>query len=144
MGFFGGLTRENLKVLALKNVVEITFTRRDKNRRPVVRRMIMTLDPLLLNSANGKKVLRFRKPNFPPAYNAASKNLLFVWDIIMEDWRAVPIESCKVHKVIPTRSQKNIANVTENKKAQDEFWEFFRNTIYRMSPREKSAFMDKP
>lgn len=137
------LSRDGLRRLAVTNAVEIQFVRRDKLRRPRMRRMWMTLDPLLLNSALGKKILHFRKPQFAPAYNAASKNLLFVWDIIMQDWRAVPIESVRVVKSIPTRSQKNLNNVGENKKAQQEFWEYFNAEIINMTPQEKSAFMDR-
>lgn len=138
-----GLSRDGLKRLAVTNVVEIRFIRRDANRKPRQRRMLLTLDPLLLNSALGRKILNFRKPNFPAAYNAASKNLLFVWDIIMQDWRAVPVESAIVVKVIPTRSQKNINNTVQNKKAQMDWWEYFNATIAKWTPAQKSAFMDR-
>jgi len=139
------LSRDALKRLALTNVVEIIFTRRDKDRRPRTRRMLMTLDPLLLNSALGKKVLRFRAPRFQASYNAASKNLLIVWDIIMQDWRSVPLEGTRIIPtgVIPTRSQKNINNTLENKKAQQTFWEYFNGTILKWTPAQKSVFMDK-
>ena len=140
------VARESLKRLAYTNVGEIVFTRRDKNRMPTVRRMLLTLDPLLLNSAMGKAVLRFRKPTKPPAYNAASKNLLFVWDIIMADWRAVPCESTRIvaDGVIPTRSQKNITHTGENRKAQQDFWEYFNNSIAKWTPQKKAQYMDHP
>ena len=105
--------------------------------------MLMTLDPLLLNSYAGKKILNFRKPNFPPAYNAASKNLLFVWDIVMQDWRAVPVESSTIVRAIPTRSPKNPNNTIQTRKAQADWWEFFNSTILKMTPGQKSAFMDR-
>ena len=138
-----GLSRDGLKRLAITNVVEIRFVRRDKARNPRQRRMLMTLDPLLLNSALGKKILKFRKPNFPPSYNAASKNLLFAWDIVMQDWRAVPVESSIIIRAIPTRSQKNMNNTILNKKAQTEWWEYFNTTIAKWTPAEKSAFLDR-
>jgi len=139
-----GISRDGLKSSAFKNVLEIVFVRRDKNRRPTVRRMLMTLDPLLLNSELGKKILRFRKPRNAPAYNAASKNLLVVWDIIMQDWRSVPLESIRIARTIPTRSQKNLNNVLENKKAQHDFWEYFNGTVLKWTPAQKSAFIDRP
>ena len=138
-----GLSREGLWKVAKVNVLEIRFVRRDKNRKPRQRRMLMTLDPLLLNSHAGKKILNFRKPNFPPAYDAASKNLLFVWDIVMQDWRAVPVESTVIVRAIPTRSPKNPNNDIQTRKAQADWWEFFNSTILKMTPGQKSAFMDR-
>lgn len=141
-----GLSRDGLKRLALTHAVEIVFVRRDKQRLPRRRRMWMTLDPLLLNSAAGKKILNFRPPKFSPAYNAAAKNLLVVWDIIMQDWRAVPVDAVQVvpgGKTIPTRAVKTPNNLMANKKAQADFWEYFNTVIVKMTPAEKSAFMDK-
>jgi hypothetical protein len=123
------LSRDGLKRLALTNVVEIKFVRRDKTRLPKTRRMFMTLDVMLLNSTLGKKVLRFKKPVNMPSYNAATKNLLFVWDIIMQGWRAVPIESTVVIHAESTRPQKN-------------FWDFFNKTLKNMTPSQKASFMD--
>lgn len=139
------LSRDGLKRLALTHAVEIRFVRRTKGRLPRMRRMWMTLDPLLLNSAAGKKILNFRRPRFSPAYNAASKNLLVVWDIIMQDWRAVPVDAVDViqgGRTIPTRSVKNPTNTKNNKRAQDEFWFYFQTSIAKMTPQEKSSFMD--
>jgi hypothetical protein len=123
------MDRNNLKKIAISHVVELKFKRRDKKRLPKTRRMFCTLDPLLLNSVWGKRILNFRKPRNAPAYNAASKNLLFVWDIIMQDWRAVPMESCVLIQAVSTRPQKK-------------FWEFFDKAIKNMTPQQKALFMD--
>lgn len=140
------VSRDALRRLALTNVVEIVFTRRDKYRRPQVRRMLLTLDPLLLNSVLGKKILGFRKPKTSPAYNAASKNLLIVWDLIMRDWRSIPLETTRIieSSVIPTRSQKNINNDLANKKAQQAFWEYYNQTILKWTDGQRQSFMDRP
>lgn len=125
------LSREGLKRLALTHAIELIFIRRDKYRMPKTRRMFMTLDPLLLNSALGKKLLHFKKPIYPRAYDPTSKNLLFVWDIIMQDWRAIPIESANIiEPPIPTRPQKL-------------FWEYYNNVLVKMTSTQKSSFMDK-
>jgi hypothetical protein len=141
-----GYTRNGLKSLLLTHAAEIKFIRRTEGRLPRTRRMWCTLDPLVLNSAAGKKILNFRKPRFAPAYNAASKNLLVVWDIIMQDWRAVPVDAVYVvegGKTIPTRFIKNLNDKEGNKRAQDEFWYYYQTAIRKMTPGEKSSFMDR-
>lgn len=124
-----GLSRDGLKRMALGHVVEAKFTRRDKNRMPKTRRIFFTLDVMLLNSVQGRKILNFRKPTKQAAYNAASKNLLVVWDIIMQDWRSVPLETLIVIHAVATRPQ-------------EKFWEFFNKAIKGMTPAQKATFMD--
>ena len=139
------MTRDGLKRFLTLYAAEIRFERRTKGRLPRMRRMWATLDPLLLNSVGGKKILHFRKPRFSPAYNAASKNLLVVWDLIMCGWRAVPVDAVDVIKggrTIPTRFIKNLNNKVDNKRAQDEFWYYFQTAVAKMTPGEKSSFMD--
>lgn len=116
--------------LCQQNVVELTFTRRNEMRYPPTRRMLCTLDKNLLNSDLGKKILNFKPPRFAPPYNAASKKLVTVWDIMMQDWRNVPVEACQIAVAIPTKNQKD-------------FWDFFDKKIKKMSAAQKAAFMDK-
>lgn len=59
-------------------------------------------------------------------YDAASKNLLPVWDIFMQDWRMVGVESCQVINTIP----------------EEEFWKYFNETLMKMSTGQKMAYMD--
>ena len=59
-------------------------------------------------------------------YDAASKNLLPVWDIFMQDWRMVGMENCQIINTI----------------AEEEFWEYFNDTLMQMSTSQKMAYMD--
>ena len=63
----------DLRKICFKNVAELKFTRRNKLRYPSTRRMLCTLDSILLNSDFGKKVLNFKPPRFSAPYNAKSK-----------------------------------------------------------------------
>lgn len=124
------LSIAGLKKLCSQNVVELKFVRRNKLRYSATRRMLCTLDGKLLNSEQGKKILNFRPARYAPLYNAASKGLLTVWDIIMQDYRNVPVEAVEVITAVPTKNQKD-------------FWEYFNKVIGKMSARQKAAFMDK-
>lgn len=126
------LSRQGLKYLLLTHLVELRFTRRTQPKmggRPT-RRMLCTLDPLLLNSALGKKILGFNKPMSAPAYNAASKNLLVVWDLFRQDWRAISMESCDIVTAVTTRPQ-------------TKFWDYFNSVIAKMSKQSRAEFFDK-
>ena len=59
-------------------------------------------------------------------YDAASKNLLPVWDIFMQDWRMVGMENCQIINTI----------------AEEEFWKYFNDTLMQMTTSQKMAFMD--
>jgi hypothetical protein len=124
------LSVTGLKQLCLQNVVELKFVRRNKLRYPPTRRMLCTLDGKLLNSDQGKKILNFRPARYSPIYNAASKGLLTVWDIIMQDYRNIPAAAVEVIVAIPTKNQKD-------------FWEYFNKVIGKMSVGQKASFMDK-
>ena len=118
-----------LKQTLLTNVCEIRF----QKRRPqlsggqTVRNMLCTLDRTLLDSVNGRTTLNFKPPGQAPKYNPESKNLLLVWDIIMQGWRMVSMDKCSIIKTIP----------------QDEFWEYFNEIIYPMTIEEKNQFMGR-
>jgi hypothetical protein len=121
---------KGLKLVCLQNVVELRFSRRNKLRYRPARRMLCTLDGKLLNSTEGKKILNFRPPRFAPPYDAEAKGLLTVWDIIMQDWRNIPVAAVDVIMAVPTKNQKD-------------FWEYFNKVIGKMSASQKAAFMDK-
>jgi hypothetical protein len=121
---------KGLKLVCLQNVVELRFSRRNKLRYGPTRRMLCTLDGKLLNSTEGKKILNFRPPRYAPPYDAEAKGLLTVWDIIMQDWRNIPVAAVDVVMAVPTKNQKD-------------FWEYFNKVIGKMSASQKSAFMDK-
>jgi len=116
----------SLKTTLQGNVCEILFVkRRPKPGVSSQRRMLCTLDESLLNSVNGRTTLNYKPPSGPPKYNPASKNLLPVWDIMMQGWRMVSMDSCQV-----------INTILEN-----EFFDYFNENIYPMSADEKRKYM---
>ena len=125
------LSLGGLKSLLESNVVEIKFARRMKLiNKPDTRRMLATLDRDILNSKLGRDILNFKQPTQSAAYNAASKGLLAVWDIFLQDWRMIPVSNCEVVSVVPSRPP-------------EKFWEYFNKTIGNMDATQKAAFMDK-
>jgi len=120
----------NLAKICSQNLVELKFSRRDKLRRPPTRRMLCTLDVKLLNSVFGKEILNFKPPKFSAPYNAVSRGLLTVWDLIMQDWRNVSCETCDVVTAVPTIPMES-------------FLLYFDKHIKTMTTAQKAAFMDK-
>ncbi len=114
----------SLKQTLANNVCEIRFAKR---RAAAFRSMLCTLDQSILNSVNGRTTLNYKPPSGPPKYNPESKNLLLAWDIFMQDWRMISMENCDLIKTIPN----------------NDFWEYFNNTIYSMTVEEKNQFMGK-
>ncbi len=108
------------------NVCEIIFEkRRPKPGDSSQRRMLCTLDESLLNSVNGRTTLNYKPPSGPPKYNPGIKNLLPVWDIMMQGWRMVSLDNCEIINTIP----------------EEEFFEYFNENIYPMSADEKRRYM---
>jgi hypothetical protein len=128
------ISLSGLKTLAQNHIIEVRFTRRTKNRLPRKRRMLLTLDRPLLNSTQGLNLLKFKKPTQSPAYDATSKKVLFVWDLIMQDWRAVPAENLNIiYGAFPMRTTPD----------SSKFWNYYNLVLVKMSILEKSAFMDR-
>jgi len=120
-------TLPNLKNLLSQNVCEIVFARRrPKPDKPPVRRMLCTLDDNILNSTNERLSLNYKPPGGAMPYNPETKNLLLVWDIFMQDWRMVNMDACDLVNTIP----------------ENEFWNYFNNTLLKMSPQQKMTYMD--
>ena len=116
----------SLKSTLQGNVCEIIFEKRkpkpgDSSRR----RMLCTLDESLLNSVNGRTTLNYKPPTGSPKYNPESKNLLPVWDIMMQSWRMVSMDNCEIVQTVP----------------EDNFWQYFNEKIYPMSADEKRGYM---
>lgn len=111
----------------LNNVVEVRFVRRRQlpGLGPV-RRMLCTNNSTVLTSPNGRIVLNYRTPTNALNYNPAQKNLIITWDILMQDFRTISLDDCEIVR----QFQPN-----------DEFWNFFNETIFPMSLQQKVAFM---
>jgi hypothetical protein len=92
--------------------------------------MLCTRDMRILNSELGKLSFNFNLPSKAPPYNAFSKNLLTVFDIIFQDWRNIPVENTMVIMAIPTNPQKA-------------FWEYFDNVLRKMTKNQKQNFIIK-
>ena len=124
------MSLQNLAKLCSTNIVELKFTHRNKMRIPPNRRMLCTLDSVLLNSTARKNLLNFRPPTKPPRYNASKYNLLTVWDVLMQDFRNIPVDAVDVITATPTRPISS-------------FLKFFNQKLSKMSAMEKLAFMEK-
>jgi hypothetical protein len=127
------LSITGLKSLCSSSIVEVKFVRRTKLRIPPTRRMLCTLNVAVLNSTLGKNILNFVPPTSEPPYNAESKGLVVVWDIFMQDWRAIPANSCELVKVFKMGT----------KNEQTEFWRYFDLVLNKMTTAQKRAFMNK-
>lgn len=124
------ISLQALKTILETNVAEIRFIRRrGKSGHPMERRMVCSNDKKFLSSSAGRITLNFRpvattQPQ--PYFNRNAKNVLNVWDIIMQDYRNINMDSCDLVQVIPS----------------DKFWEFFNKTLAILSPKEKMRYMD--
>ncbi len=121
------IQRAALDSLLLNNVCEIRFVR----RRPragdgPTRRMLCTKSYKLLNSVNGRTTLNYAPPKGPTKINEAAENVLVVWDVLMQSYRTISMSSCDLIQQIPT----------------NDFWEYFNENIYPMSPEQKYNFMN--
>jgi len=119
-----------LKTILETNVAEIRFARRrPKAGHPAERRMVCSNDKRFLNSPSGRITLNFRpvSVNKPvPYFNRTAKNILNVWDIIMQDYRNISMDDCDLIQIIPS----------------DKFWDFFEKKLAVLSAGEKMRYMD--
>jgi hypothetical protein len=122
------MTVSGLISLCDKHIVEIFFNRRTKNVVPPTRRILCTRDRSFLNSALSKQIFNFIPPSKPHPYDAASRGLVTVFDILMQDWRNIPAESCQVIMAVSTQPNQK-------------FWEFFDKKIKNMTTQNKKDFM---
>ena len=121
------ISRSGLDNLLRSNVCEVRFVRRDP--RPgdgPTRRILCTKDLSILTSLNGRTTLNYRPPRGGMQINEALQNICVVWDIMMQDYRNVAMDSCTLIQSIPG----------------NEWWEYFNENIYPMSPGQKLSFMN--
>ena len=130
------LSRDGLKALLQLHVVEIVIIRRNEKHGvmgsdPFIRRMLCTLDKNLLQSLAGRLTFNYQMATHPPAYNPVQKNVVFAWDLLWQDWRAVAVEGTIVVAAHPTHTNED----------QLKFWTFFNAYLAKMSPMQKMQFM---
>lgn len=121
------VSRTGLEAILKNHVAEIVFWRRTPGPSDV-RRMLCTLDMRLLNSNEGRIALNFRPAKHAPPYNPRAYNLLIVWDIFMQDYRAISMDSCELIKTIKSNPP-------------DEWWKYFNEVLSKMTAQEKVDFM---
>lgn len=122
--------RTELSRLLTNNVCEIVFVRRRPERargRPETRKMICSNSMDLLNSHRGITALNFHLPRGPKMVDERVHNLVVVWDIFMQDYRNVSMESCYLMRKTP---------------ANDEFWKYYDEVLVHMEASDKMQFMD--
>lgn len=121
------IARPALDSLLRSNVCEVRFVRRDP--RPgdgPTRRILCTKDLSILTSINGRTTLNYRPPRGRMQVNEALSNICVVWDIMMQDYRNVAMDSCTLIQQIPAT----------------DWWEYFNENIYPMAPEQKLSFMN--
>jgi len=125
---------ESMDRLLATNVLEIRFRRRhEKLGWSWSRRMLCTNSKLLLNSLVGKMTLHFSPPTQPPPYNYYSKNLIAGWDILMQEYRAIPLDAVDIVGSFELHSTDDVYR----------FWDYFTTYIVHMSKTAKKQFMDR-
>lgn len=142
-GFYGGHNVGDFKTFLQKWVAEVVFVRRRRAKNSFVtartRRMICTLNfPLLI--AN-KKIFNFRPPTKSPSYNAESKGLVTVWDIIMQDWRNIDIKTARIIQKSNIEVE-GLPMYVNSKVDMGKFLNFYDKKIARMTVGDKRKFMD--
>lgn len=116
-----------LKSLLLTNVAEIRYVRRiPVPEKGTTRRMWCTNSVALLNSFNGKTILNYHVPKVLPKFNPNEHNIIITWDILMQDFRCINMDSCDLLQSFP---------------ANDTFWKYFNENIFTMSTQQKINFM---
>lgn len=124
------IQRGELSALLQHNVCEVVFVRRRPERaptRPEIRRMICTNDLAILNTENGRKGLNFEFPKTSRRLDEVKHNIVVVWDIFMQKYRNVSMDTCYLRQTIP---------------GDDTFWKYYNDALYKMTPGQKQNFMD--
>jgi hypothetical protein len=124
------IKRTELQRLLKSNICDLLVVRRRPERapgRPELRQMLCTNSMEILRSENGLRVLNYSGSFEPKKVDERKHNLVVTWDIFMQDYRNVSMDMCYLVQKIP---------------ADDNFWKFFNENIFPMSPNEKMRYMD--
>ena len=124
------LSQSSLVQLLNSNAVELVFSRRRPLPGNLSRRMLATNDSLLLNSTPGQVALNFHGAPGRLKFNPEQKGLIMTWDIFIQDFRLITVESVDVVSVIPTTPP-------------EQFWNYFNNVLAKMPESQKVQFMHK-
>ena len=94
---------------------------------PPTRRMLCTNSFTLLNSENGRLTLNFRPTANFQDYNPATKNLIIVWDIFMQNYRQINCDNVELIQTIP---------------ANEDFWKYYVENLQDMTQEQKINFQN--
>ncbi len=113
------------------HIVEVKVVRRNRKvGYGPTRRFLCTNNPLILDSIAGRTAFHYRAPSRPPAYNPRAKNLIFAFDLMMQDYRAVNLNSDVVIDAMPVRNEEEVAK----------FWDYFNVNLSKWSSSNKEMF----
>ena len=118
----------SLKPILQNAACEIKFLRRrPKFGKPPTRRMLCTNSPLILNTTEGRVALNYRTGSGRLKFSPDQKNLIITWDIFMQDYRCINVNSCDLVTTIP---------------AGEAWWKYFKENLMKLSSQQKIMFMD--
>jgi hypothetical protein len=123
------IKRTELDRLLKNGACEIIFLRRDTKRihgGQVTRKMVCSNCNEILNSENGLRSLNFHRPRGSKKINEAFHNVIVVWDILKQDYRNVSMEHCFLI----------------NEMKPEQFWQFYNETLFPMTPEGKLQYMN--
>ena len=121
------ILKSQLDQLLREKVLDVRFSRRlMKDNAPSSRRMLCTKSLEILNSNNGRLILNYKPPTQQPKYDPNQENLVCVWDIFMQDYRMIPVESCTVIEALEPEA----------------FWEKFNKQYRMMSQSDKTNYIN--
>lgn len=89
--------------------------------------MLCTNSQVILNSANGRRVLGYRPPRYPPHFDPSAKAIIITWDILQMNYRCINTTYCYLIKQY---------------ESEQEFWQVFNEKYLNMTPLDKLAWMD--
>ena len=123
----------NYLTLYATHVVEVKVIRRNtKLGRGMTRKFLSTNSRLLLDSIAGMTAFHFKALINPPPYNAQSRNLLTAYDLLMQDYRNINLDTDTVLGAMPIRNEEELNN----------FWQYFATNLSKWSSSNKQMFMN--
>ena len=126
------IQRGELKNLLFSNACEIIFVRRRPERapgRPEVRRMLCTISPNLQKPIDPRRItaMNFRNPKTSRRLDEVKHNIVVVWDIILQDYRNVSMDTCYLRQTIPD---------------DETFWKYYDDVLFKLDQDQKLNFID--
>lgn len=124
----------NIQRFYATHVVEVKVNRRNaKLGYGPTRRFLCTNSPLVLDTISGRSAFHFKAPVPGRApFNATKYNLVTVFDLLMQDYRNVNLDSDTVVAAMPVRNVEEV----------NEFWHYFAEVLSKWSSSNKQMFQN--